>query len=361
MIGHASVAPRAVGLLAAAGTILATGVAFMPPSLPWSAPLHVRVEAGDFGEINSGAWVELRGARIGSVDRVDFQNGHSVLELSLDHPLGDLHADTSATIQPHGLLGPKYVALSGGNFGTLREGATIPLSRTSASVDLDQVLNTLQPDVRENLKVIFTELGKAADGRGANMNTAFRALGTGASDTATTTGVLRARSDDLAALIVASEQLDRDLQYAPIDRNIADTDRMLSGLVQVDAQLGDGIDRTAGVMQRLNVALNGNGGNLALVLARAPITASRLTTVASQVDAIVTGLNPALPSLMQAVMETKSAFQGRDGNGEFVRVQVVKMASGPGETVTGAPAAGGPSSMTPQLSDRELIALFLGS
>ena len=97
--------------------------------------------------------------------------------------------------QPHGLLGPKYVALSGGNFGTLREGATIPLSRTSTSVDLDQVLNTLQPDVRENLKVIFTELGKAADGRGANMNTAFRALGTGASDTATTTGVLRARSD----------------------------------------------------------------------------------------------------------------------------------------------------------------------
>ena len=62
MIGHASVAPRAVGLLAAAGTILATGIAFMPPSLPWSAPLHVRVEAGDFGEINSGAWVELRGA-----------------------------------------------------------------------------------------------------------------------------------------------------------------------------------------------------------------------------------------------------------------------------------------------------------
>ena len=101
MIGRATVAPRAVGLLAAAGTILATGVAFMPPSLPWSAPLHVRVEAGDLGEINSGAWVELRGARIGSVDRVDFQNGHSVLELSLDHPLGDLHADTSATIQPH--------------------------------------------------------------------------------------------------------------------------------------------------------------------------------------------------------------------------------------------------------------------
>ena len=124
------------------------------------------------------------------------------------------------------------MALSGGNFGTLREGATIPLSRTSTSVDLDQVLNTLQPDVRENLKVIFIELGKAADGRGANMNTAFRALGTGASDTATTTGVLRARSDDLAALIVASEQLDRDLQYAPIDRNIADTNRMLSGLVQ---------------------------------------------------------------------------------------------------------------------------------
>lgn len=358
--GRPALSPRLVGLLTATAAGLATWIAFAPPSLPWNAPLHVGVEAGALGEINPGAWVEMNGARIGSVDRIDFKDGHSVLELSLDRVSG-LHADATASIQPHGLLGPKFVALGAGNSGTLRDGATIPLSRTTTSVDLDQVLNTLQPDVRQNLRVVLTELGKASQGRGAQMNTAFASAGSSAGDLSTTTAVLQSRDGDLAALIVASEQLDRDLQSAPIDRNIADTDRMLSGLVQVDAQLGDGIDQTAGVMQRLDVALEGNAGNLALVLARAPDAAGRLTTVAEEVDAILTGVNPALPSLMQAVMETRSAFQGRDGNGHFVRVQIVPSASGPGSTVSGAPAQSSPSSMAPPLTDRELIALFLGS
>jgi phospholipid/cholesterol/gamma-HCH transport system substrate-binding protein len=357
----AALSPRLIGLLTAAGAGLATWLAFAPPALPWNAPLHIRVEAGALGEINPGAWVEMNGARIGSVDRVESSNGHSVLALSIDHGLSGLHANARASIQPHGLLGPKFVSLYGGDSGTLRDGALIPLSRTSVSVDLDQVLNTLQPDVRQNLKVILTELGQAARGRGAQMNTAFQAAGSSSGDLSATGDVLRSRDDDLAALIVASEQLDRDLQYAPIDSNIADTDRMLSGLVQVDAQLGDGIDQTAAVMERLDVALDGNAGNLALVLSRAPSAADRLTTVAQEVDAILTGVNPALPSLMQAVMETKSAFQGRDGNGHFVRVQVVNSAGGPGSTVTGTPAQSNPSSMAPALSDRELIALFLGS
>src|SRR5207245_1840097 len=70
--GGLALSPRLVGLLTAAAAGLATWIAFTPPSLPWNAPLQVRVEAGALGEINSGAWVELNGARIGSVDRTDF-------------------------------------------------------------------------------------------------------------------------------------------------------------------------------------------------------------------------------------------------------------------------------------------------
>jgi len=86
---------------------------------------------------------------------------------------GQLHADSRAAVRPHGLLGPKYVDLQGGTTGQLHDGATIPLSRTTVSTDFDQVLNSLQPDIRANLKTIFVELGRAADGRGATMNAAF--------------------------------------------------------------------------------------------------------------------------------------------------------------------------------------------
>ncbi|MDQ6883001.1 MAG: MlaD family protein [Candidatus Dormibacteraeota bacterium] len=353
--------PRLLGLIVALGALAFAVVVFIPFSTPWNHPLHVQVQAGAYGEINPGAWVELSGTKIGAVDRVDYRNGHALLQLSLDQRhAGQLHANTAAAIRPHGLLGPKYVALDGGSTGTLAEGATIPLSRTTVGTDFDQVLNSLQPDVRANLKTIFVELGRAADGRGTQLNAAFQAVGQSSGDLKTTTALLHNRADDLAALIASSEQLDRDLQNAPIDKQIADTDLVLSGLVQVEDSLGSGIDHTSAVMQELQAALQGNGANLAHILSKGPATVNQLRTVAAELDAIIVGVNPALPNLMQAVLETKSAFGGADANGHYVRVEVIPAASGPGPAPAPCCAGGSPTSMAQPLNDQDLVALFLG-
>jgi virulence factor Mce-like protein len=349
---------RLVGLLVTVAAAAFAVVVFLPFSLPWNRGLHLQVQAGAYGELNTGAWVELNGARVGSVDGVEPRNGFSLIRLSIEPRFaGLLHADTTATIRPHGLLGPKFVSLQGGTTGQLGDGASIPLSRTTVSTDLDQVLNSLQPDVRANLKTIFVELGRAADGRGASMNGAFQALGQSSADVSTTTSVLHNRADDLAGLIVASEQLDRDLQNAPIDRQIADTDLVLSALVKVEDSIGSGIDHTAAVTQELDTVLSGNSQNLAHVLSKGPATVANLRTVASELDAIIVGINPALPCLMQAVLETKSAFAGSDGNGHYVRVQVVATSGN-----APLPNCGGSStSQTPPLHDQDLVALFLGN
>jgi virulence factor Mce-like protein len=348
---------RLLGLLVTLAAAAFAVVVFLPFSPPWNRSFHLQVQAGAYGELNSGAWVELNGARVGSVDSVDSRDGFSLIRLSIDPRFADLlHADTTAAIRPHGLLGPKFVALQGGSAGRLPDGALIPLSRTTVSTDFDQVLNSLQPDVRANLKTIFVELGRAADGRGTAVNGAFQALGQSAGDVSSTTAILHQRADDLAGLIVASEQLDRDLQNAPIDRQIADTDRVLTALVAVEDSIGSGIDHTAAVTQELDTVLSGNSENLAHVLSKGPATVANLRTVASELDAIIVGVNPALPCLMQAVLETRSAFSGHDGNGHYVRVQVVP-------TSGNAPlpdCGGSPTSQTP-LHDQDLVALFLGN
>jgi len=348
---------RLLGLLIAVGAITFAILVFIPFSMPWNRTLHLQLEAGAYGELNPGAWVELSGAKVGSVDSVSSKDGHALIQVSIDAPhASQLHGDTTAAIRPHGLLGPNYVYLQGGTTGSLHDGSVIPLSRTSVATGFDQVLNALQPDVRANLKTIFVELGRAADGRGAAMNAGLQALGQSAPDLSTTTAVLHNRSDDLAGLINASEQLDRDLQRAPIDRQIADTDLVLTGLVQVEDSIGSGIDHTAAVTQELDTVLSGNGANLAHVLAKGPATVNELRTVASELDAVIVGINPALPCLMQAVLETKSAFAGQDANGHYVRVQVVPTGMG------GAPPSscvGSPTSQAP-LHDQDLVALFLG-
>jgi phospholipid/cholesterol/gamma-HCH transport system substrate-binding protein len=368
---------RLIGLATTAGAVLLPVLLFHPPALPWSPTMHVTLEAGSFGELDSNASVELAGIEIGSVDGLELRQGRALVQLSVDRTYANLlHADTSALIRPHGLLGPRYVELDGGSHGRLADGATIPISRVHVTTDLDQVLNALQPDVRQSLQTLIVELGAASSGRGQDLNTTLESLGDSIDDLATVTDTLRRRDQDLAGTVVDSERLSRDLQSAPIDAQLRDTNQVLNGLVQVDGSIGDGIDHTANSLQELDVVLDGNSGNLARTLDEAPATVTRLRAVLSEATGLVDGVNPAVPSLLTAVVETESAFSGSDANGHFVRIQAIVGACTAGldagctaRTTTGAthpvtPAPATPPAPAPpasHTSDQDLLRLFLGN
>jgi phospholipid/cholesterol/gamma-HCH transport system substrate-binding protein len=346
--------PRVVGLTALVLGLGLLAVVFNPPTAPWARPLHIRLEAGAFGELSGTAGVEIGGVKVGQVDGLDLSGNHAVLRLSIDPQYAHLlHRDASAAIRPHGLLGPKYVELSGGHTGTMREGDLIPISRVTVATDVDQVLNSLQPDVRDSLKTIFVELGNASDGRGQDMNTALGALGASAPAVTTDTTVLDNRKRDLADFIAYSEILNRDMQNAPIDANLRDTNQVLAGLVQVEGSIGGTIDHTASVTKQLNVAFAGNSQNLAATLALLPVTFTKLETVVASGQTIVNTVNPSLPALMTAVVETESAFSNKDADGHYVRVMLITDAcSTPvGPNTTCASPLGGPRS-APQNSSQ---------
>jgi virulence factor Mce-like protein len=357
-----------------AGALLLTLITFHPPTMPWNAPLRLHLEAAGFGTLNKAASVELGGVKVGNVDAVRWQNGHAVLDVSVDRAYADkVHQDASASIRPHGLLGPKYVDLEGGRTGRMSDGGTIPLSRVHVAQDVDQVLNSLQPDVRDNLKTIFIEFGNASNGRGQDVNDALRALGQSAQDLRTVSETLSGRSDDLAMFFVYSEQLNRDVQYAPIAAQIRDTDAVLTALVEVEHQMADGIDQTAIVVRQLDIVMDGNSQNLAYVLQHSPATVLRLRTVIAAGDQLVTGISPGpTEALMTAVMETKSAFSYSDANGHYVRVLSIGSsctAGMPGAGVCSTPngRVGPGGAATPQsqagprssTSDQQLINLML--
>jgi virulence factor Mce-like protein len=373
---------RAIGLGAAAGAVLLLGLVLHPPTLPWQQTLHVSLEAASFGQLNPQASVELDGIRVGTVEGLDLRNGRPLVRLSVDRAYaGLLHADASAAIRPHGLLGPRYVQLDGGGAGRLADGAVIPVSRVRVSTELDEVLDALQPDVRQSLQTLIVELGAASDGRGQDVNDALRSLGAATDDLATVTATLHRRDQDVAGSVVAAERLNRDLQNAPLDAQIRDTDRVLSGLVQVGGSIGHGIDHTASTLEALDVVLDGNSGNLAKTIDEAPATVTRLRAFLAAVTGLVNGVNPAVPALLTAVVETESAFSGSDANGHFVRVMTLVgtctvgldvgcatpasssnaaiHSSGPAPASVPAPAIA-PTTPRSHTSDQDLLRLFLG-
>lgn len=389
--------PRLVGLMAAALAVVTLALVFRPPALPWDRQLYFSLDAPPFGSLDPGAGVELNGVEVGKVVGVVEVNGRNLVQVEVDQRYASLlHADLSATIAPHGLLGTKFVDLTAGSHGALQSADVVPLSRVHVTSDLDQVLNALQPDVRQNLQVLIVELGKASSGRGGDVGDTIHALNQASVDLSTVTATLARRDQDLADIITSSEQLNRDLQYAPLDAQLRDTNRVLGGLAEVSGSIGSGIDHTAAVLSTLDVVLDGNSQNLAQVLSRSPQTLTRLETLSVTLNQLVTGVNPSLPYLMTAVVETESAFSGADANGHFVRVQseigtcLIGLNTGCAgyTTPAGAPAtsspsasgvfgnllgpsassgatasgASGPTSLPPHstLSDQQLARLFLG-
>jgi len=381
---------RLVGAVLVIGSAGLAVASFVPPQVPWNRELHITVASPAFGEMNPQAGVELGGIRVGSVERIDYRDRSAQLHLAIDPAYASkLHGDATAIIQPHGLLGPKYVALGAGSKGTLRDGATIPMSRTTVTTDFDQVVNTLQPAVRQNLQVIFVELGTASDGRGTDTNQALASLSAASDNMKTVTAILQNREPDTTSIVVSSEAFNRDVQNAPIAANIADTNRVLTDLVKVENDLGDSIDHTAGVLQSVNVVMQGNSANLAYTLGHAPSTVDNLNHYIDLNTAVINGVRPSLPNLLTAVVEGESVVGGKDANGHYVRVLALSGActfgpdasrscssagtsapSGAAPNVTpsqgGAPRAPGPdphlrqASYSP-LTDDQLVALFLGS
>ena len=362
--------PRLVGVLTGLFGAVALVLAFQPPVLPWDRPLRVQVEVpAAVGALDSGAGVQMSGVKVGRVAGVERRRGREVVDVEVERRYaGLLHADAGALIRPHGLLGPKYMELRPGSTGRLQDGAYIPGSRVQISVDVDEVLNTLQPDVRDSLKIFFTEMGTASQGRGDDMNTALKALGASADNLATVTGTLHRRDEDLTQFFVSSETLNRDVQFTPVDQNLADTNKVLSGLVDVEDSIGGSIDHTASVLQKFDIVLRGNERNLATVLGQAPTTVSRARTALQAGSRLLSVVDPCIPALMAAVVETESSFSSSDANGNYVRVYSLGADTQAGPPQPGTSAGHSTcvpgttnSGPLPHVSDQQMVNIILGN
>jgi virulence factor Mce-like protein len=150
--------------------------------LPFVPTRELKVDVSDASNLVIGNDVREGGFRIGLVSDMkptELPNGQvgAVLTLKLDKANGSVPVDSRASVVPRSLLGLKYVDLEKGTSKKIiADGGTLPLSRTSIPVQLDDVFNTFDAKTRQGIEGDLRVSGNLLTGRGSDLNDTISSL-----------------------------------------------------------------------------------------------------------------------------------------------------------------------------------------
>ena len=145
-------------------------------------PYRVVLSLDNASQLVKGNEVKVGGVPVGSVSKLELgRDARARVELSIDdESVRPLHRGTRAEVRSTSLAGVanRYVALTPGpvNEQALPSRATIPAHDTQSEVDLDQLLNTLDPRTMRDVKLLTRNGASALGGRGRSLARALTAL-----------------------------------------------------------------------------------------------------------------------------------------------------------------------------------------
>jgi phospholipid/cholesterol/gamma-HCH transport system substrate-binding protein len=240
----------------------------------------IKAQFLDAGQLVSGDVVTVAGHKVGSVGAITLtNNGLADVELDIsDSSLDPLSRRTTATIGQLSLTGVtnRFVSLAPGvGGGQIPNGGTLPATQTKGIVDLDVVLDTLTPQVRNSLaKILQTGARFVQPPTGSELNQFALYLNPALS-----------QLTNLGAEIVSDK-------YA-LDRLVASAANVSGTLASHDSQLSGAVANTAQVLGELA----SERAALQDVLQRAPAVLHLSNKVLAHVDSTLANLNPALVAL----------------------------------------------------------------
>jgi phospholipid/cholesterol/gamma-HCH transport system substrate-binding protein len=304
----------------------------------------------DAGQLVKGDLVEVGGRRVGTVSELRLtDDGMADVILSIDDDaIKPLHEGTTAAIRTVGLASVtnRVVELLPGPEDTaaIPDDGVLPPSRTRGVVDLDMLLDAVDPRVRKDLQTVVHQ---AAD--------AFAAPG--------------------------PEQVNRGLEYfhpalsqtrllgAEIVRDQGALERLVKtgagatgALASRDEDLAAGLDSTAAALRQLASERD----SLADLIERAPATLrqtndvlGRLTRALPVVDPLLAGLRPAVAPLARVLRQTPTIA----ANAEPAIAQIRALLPQATKVLRGVPAldkAATPSLASTTTALRELLPIVAG-
>jgi phospholipid/cholesterol/gamma-HCH transport system substrate-binding protein len=339
---------------------------------------HVTVLLGNADGLRQASPVTSGGVTIGTISALELGPADQVqARVTLDPGHAPIGAGATAAIKAKNLLGEKYLELSPGDRSRPEpSGAVIPSSAVTTPVDLDQVLDVLDPGTRADLSILLNEAGESFNGRRGDVSALLAQLPpsledathvlqnviednhtladlihhaerfistfapqraqlgqlvTVAGQTATTVAerdsALRATLAKAPATLSALQGFLSTLQRAsqplgPAARLLTATAPVLSGTLQELTPFQRAAQPTLGQARAVAPQLTALGEQATPVLAQATPTLGSLATLAGALPHLSNTLGLTSDDLMAILQGWSRAIQARDGLTHMFRAKV---------------------------------------
>lgn len=267
------------------------------PLKPKGYRFHVHF--GEATQLAQQADVRISGVPVGKVVKLRLGPGETTdATIQLDERYAPIPRDARAILRSKTLLGETFVELTPGHKqdGLLPENGTLPDAQVSGTVELDEILRSLDPRTRHSFQVWMQSLAQGIQGRGADLNAAF--------------GNLAPFAEDTNTLLV---QLDR--QQQEVQQLVASTGIVFDALSRRSAQL-TGLIRNSnvvfGTIAARNRQLQETFKALPTFERESSLTLERLNRFTRTANPIITELRPVARQLtptLQAANRLAPSFR----------------------------------------------------
>ncbi|MFE2429303.1 MlaD family protein [Streptomyces sp. NPDC059373] len=268
----------------------------------------------DASPLIPGNLVHMDGIDVGRIISVKLRNGQAAVTMDLDRSVLPLHQDASATIRPVTLLGERFIDLDRGSDSSpvMAASQVISVKRTSSSVDLDQVLNSLDDPTSTALAALVTTLGEGVNGQGTNIDQAIKALAPAMQNTKRLATILDQQNSVLNQLVDRTSPVAKSLagkNGQNLDQAVEYAKELLSAVSAQHDAMSQALQQLPGTLQKAQHTLSqvaGVADNATPVLQSVRPVTDNLPQIIAELDSFADSADPALTSLPAVLDRAKS-------------------------------------------------------
>jgi len=249
--------------LAVSGYILSNQRFYLPKWVPVVGSDFVDYKAefstGKSIAPGQGQTVDIAGVTVGEIGNVDVENGRAVVTMKIRSKYATIYKDATALLRPKTGLEDMVVELTPGSksAGKAEAGFTIPIQNTLPDVKLDEVLQQLDSDTRDYLRLLVAGAGQGLRGQGKRLSADFRRFDPTARDLAKLNGSLAKRRvhirqaiHNFGVFVNALGDKDRKLKEL-----VGSSNAVFRTLAQQDARLRDALRQLPPTLRTTSTAL----------------------------------------------------------------------------------------------------------